>query len=239
MVDMVEPAHTRGAGEFPVNGEVIAFNDPIIEIREALNRAGLTPASEHQVILVEKRRTHLMQTEDKLTLAEHPQGYLRAFRSGESSSFTVDEIQQVWGTEEMETDEFYSIWSPPRGHDWVLERSSEPDIVLRPGSTINFGPKGVEHIVSRPHHGAEKVLVTVLTLSGVFPAEGALRVDSTETIASILDKAAKKLELASTSNWVVSVGGRDIVPSQTFAQANLSGTIEIDWMPREGGGGHA
>ena len=139
----------------------------------------------------------------------------------------------------METDELFRIWPAPEGRDWVLERVDEPDVVLRPGGTVPFGPKGVEHIVSRPHHGAEKVLVTVMTLSGVFPAEGALRVDSTEVIMSVLDKTAKKLELADTSGWVVSVDGKDINATVTFAQAGLSGAVELDWMPREGGGGRA
>jgi hypothetical protein len=79
----------------------------------------------------------------------------------------------------------------------------------------------------------------VLTLSGVFPMEGALRTDGSELISSVLAKAAKKLNLTDTSGWVVNVAGRDINASLTFAQAALSGVIELEWMPREGGGGNA
>lgn len=238
-MDTFDPGRIRAADEFPVNGQVLKFDDPIIEVREALNAAGLTPASEHQAIMVENKRTHLLETEDKIVLADHPYGQLRAFPSDVAFAFTVNEIGQVWGTEQMETDEFSRIWPAPLGQDWVLERVDEPDVVLRPGGTISFGPKGVEHIVSRPHHGADKLLVTVMTLSGVFPAEGGLRVESNELISTVLDKAAKKLGLTDTTDWVVSVAGNDINATLTFEQAGLTGTVELDWMPREGGGGHA
>lgn len=238
-MDTFDPGRIRAANEFPVNGQVLKFDDPIVDVREALNTAGLTPASEHQAVMVENKRTHLLETEDKIVLADHPHGELRAFLSDTAFAFTVNEIGQVWGTDQMETDEFNRIWPAPAGQDWVFEREDEPDVVLRPGSTISFGPKGVEHIVSRSHHGADKLFVTVMTLSGVFPAEGGLRVESSELISSVLEKAAKKLGLTDTSGWVVSVAGNDINATLTFGQAGLTGIVELDWMPREGGGGHA
>lgn len=238
-MDNNDPGRTRATNEFPVNGQPFSFDDPIIDVREALNAAGLTPATEHQAVIVKKGRTHLLQTDDKITIADHPGGGLRAFRSGEAFAFTINEVSQIWGEGQMETDELYRIWTPPSGHDWVLEKTDEPDTVIRPGSTLSFGPEGVEHIVARPHHGAGKLLVTVFTLSGVFPAEGALRVGADELISSVLAKAAEKLNLADTSTWVVSFGERDINASVTFAEAGLAGVVELDWMPREGGGGHA
>lgn len=234
-----DPGRDRAANEFPVNGELIKFDDAIIRVREALNAAGLTPASEHQAVMIENGRTTHMTTDARIVLADHPDGQLRAVLSDEASAFTVNEIGQIWPTDQIETDEFNQIWPAPEGQDWVLERKDEPDVVLRPGNTIAFGPKGVEHIVSRKHHGADKLLVTVMTLSGVFPAEGGLRVKSDETISSVLEKAARKLDLADTSGWVVSLAGNDINASLTFGQAGLTGTVELDWMPREGGGGNA
>lgn len=233
---MVEEKHGRAGDEFPVNGEILKLG-AVFEVRDALVAAGLTPPSEHQTILVETGRTHLLEAEDKVVVADHPQGALRVFPSGEDYGFTVDEISQVWGTEQIETDEFYSIWAPPAGHDWVLEREDEPDVVIRPNGTLSFGPKGVEHVVSRPHHGHDKVLVTVLTLSGIYPPGGAVRVDASERIVDVLDRAAKALHLTDTSGWILSVGSRDLDPSLTFAAAGLAGTVELDWMPREGGGG--
>ncbi len=60
-MDLLDPGRVRAAAEFLVNGQKFEFDDPIIEVREALDAAGLTPASEHQVILVEKGRTHLLE----------------------------------------------------------------------------------------------------------------------------------------------------------------------------------
>ena len=234
-----DPGCDRAADEFPINGKLIKFDDAIIRVREALNAAGLTPASEYQAVMIENGRTSHLTTDAKIALADHPHGQLRAVLSDEASAFTVNEIGQIWPTDQIETDEFNLIWPAPEGQDWVLERKDEPDVVLRPGSTIALGPKGVEHIVSRKHHGADRLLVTVMTLSGVFPAEGGLRVKSDETISSVLEKAARKLDLADTSGWIVSVGGNDINASLTFGQAGLTGTVELDWMPREGGGGDA
>ena len=238
-MDANDAGHTRSKYEFSVNGQTLTFDDPAIEVRQALNAAGLTPASEFQAILVNGARTHLLETEDRIEIADRSHRYLRAFHSDRSFSFTVNEIGQVWGDEHMEVDELYAIWTPPQGHDWVLEESDRPDVVLRPGGTVSFGPKGVEHIVARPHHGADKLLVTVLTLEGIFPAEGALRVEASERISTVLEKAAKKLELTDTSTWIVSANGKDVEPAHTFAQAHLSGVVELEWMPREGGGGHA
>ncbi len=228
----------RAGDEFLINNE-LHRTGAVFEVRDALIAAGLTPPSEHQTILVEGRRTHLLEVEDEIVVADHPHGALRVFASGEAFGFTVDEVQQVWGDEQMEADEFYAIWAPPEGRDWVLEREDEPDVLVRPGGVLSFGPKGVEHIVSRPHIGEGSILVTVLTLSGIYPPAGAVRVQSSDTIERVLIKAKDVLHLTDTSGWVVSVGGRDIEPSQTFAAAGLAGTVELEWMPREGGGGHA
>lgn len=238
-MDTLDSGRVRPDNHLDVNGTMVRFDDDLIETREALNGAGFTPASEHVAILIEKGRTHLFLGEDKIRLSDHPHAALRVFPSGESFSFTVNEIGQIWGTDIMETEEFHSIWSPPSGHEWVLERENEPDVVLTASGTLSLGPKGVEHIVSRPKHGAGKLLVTVLTTSGIFPAEGALKVKDSELISSVLEKAARKLGLTETTDWVASVAGTDVFISQTFAQAGLSGTIELDWMPLEGGGGDA
>jgi hypothetical protein len=237
MADIESGRH--GVREYPVNGTLVRFEDHIVTGREALTAAGLVPASEHQLILVRNRRTHLVGSDDSIDLGREKGGMLRAFPSDRGFAFTIEEVGQVWGAPELEIDELLSIWEPPAGTDWVLERSDEPDVVLRPGGTVTFEPNGVEDIVSRPHHGSDKLLVTVFTTSGTFPAQGALRVDRGELIADVLARAARKLQLTQTEGWVAQVGGVDINPQQTFAQAGLSGEVDIEWGEREGGGGNA
>ncbi|GJD92014.1 hypothetical protein BHAOGJBA_5567 [Methylobacterium hispanicum] len=222
---------------FPVNGAPVRFDDGEVTGREVLTRAGLLPASEHQLILVRGGRTHLVGTDDKVDLVAEEGGAFRGFRSDRSFSFTVDEVGQVWGDGRIEVDELLAILHVPAGHDLVLEREDEPDKILRPGGAVSFETRGVEHIVSRRAQRPDFVLVTVFTTSGVFPAEGAVRVPATTPVADVLVRAARKLELGDTATWITTVGNRDIDPSASFAGNGLSGEVEIEWGPREGGGG--
>src|SRR3546814_48045 len=143
---------------YPVNGTDMAFQDDIVTGREALTRSGHIPASEHQLILVRDRRTRLIGTDDKIDLRKEEGGALRTFLSDRSYGFTVDEVGQVWGAEEMEVDEFLSIWPPCDGYHWVLERDDEPDTVLVPGGLLSFGENGVEDVVSRKEDRKSKRL---------------------------------------------------------------------------------
>ncbi|HQS17735.1 hypothetical protein [Reyranella sp.] len=235
-MEEVMARHTRSS-DYPVNGTDVAFPDHIITGREALTRSGNVPASEYQLILVRDRRTHLIGTDDELDLKKERGGALRAFLSDRSYGFTVDEVGQVWGAEDMEVDEFLSIWPPRDGHHWVLEREDEPDTVLVPSGLLSFGPNGVEDIVSRKDTHPDKVLVTVVTTAGTFPAEGAKRYSASTPIADVLADAARKLSITDTETWIVTVAGSDVNPTLTFAQAGLSGEVALEWGAREGGGG--
>ncbi len=235
--------HTEGPLEvhfdYAANGQMLRFDDPIVTGRQVLNAANLVPASEHQLILVRGGRTRLIGTDDTIDLQREAGGQLRGFLSDRSFSFTVAEIGEVWGAGEIEVDEFQSIWQPPENHCWVIEHIDEPETVLRPGGFVSFEPDGVEHIVARPHHGPDKVLVVVTTTAGVFPPEGAKRYPATEMIAKVLALAAGKLDIKDTTGWTVTVGGRDVNPSLTFAQAGLAGEVDLEWGAPEGGGGNA
>lgn len=230
--------HTAAkAREYTVNGQVAYFDDNEIEGRDVLNKIGFVPASEHQLILIKNERTRLIGTDDTINLKKEAGGVLRAFRSDRTFSFTVDDVSQLWGVAEMEVDEFLHHWPTPNDREWLLEREDEPDTVLRTGGTLNFEPDGVEDIVSRPLSAANKVFVTVFTTSGTYPAQGAVKVDASEPISTVLARAAKKLKLTDTTGWVVQVGGNDINPALSFAQAGLSGDVDLEWGAREGGGG--
>jgi hypothetical protein len=233
---MADLRERRGNGfVFSVNGTDVHFSDKVVTGREAMTRAGLLPASEHQLILVRQSRTHLIGTDDDINLFEG--GLLRAFGGDRCYSFTVDEVGQVWGAPEMEVDEFLEIWPARPDHQWLLERSGEPDTVLTAGGTLSFGPDGVEDVVSRRNNHSDHVLVTVVTTAGTFPAEGAKRYPSSKIIGEVLSEAARKLHLTGTEQWVVTVGGRNISPTLSFAQAALSGTVDLEWGAPEGGGG--
>jgi hypothetical protein len=87
-------------------------------------------------------------------------------------------------------------------------------------------------------HGEDHLNVQVITPSGIFPDdEKWRRVRTDETVADLLDKAAKKLKLTNVSDWVAFVGTKELNISQSFASNGLAGDVEIEWHKREGGGG--
>jgi hypothetical protein len=229
----------RRGYEFTVNGISIAFPDRVFSGREALTRSGNTPASEFQLILARNSRTRLIGTDDDVDAVEQEGGELRAFPGDRSFTFTVNEVGQVWGAEDMEVDEFERIWPAPQGQHWVLEQDNEPDTVLTSGGVLSFGPDGVEDIVSRKDKHPAKVLVMVVTTAGIFPAEGSKQYAAETLVSAVLADAARKLHITAAPDWIVTADGRDLHPDMSFEQQGLSGAVRIEWGPREGGGGRA
>lgn len=90
-------------------------------------------------------------------------------------------------------------------------------------------------------HPEQFVEVSVSTTAGFYPAEGTDRVPIHQKISVILQHAKNKLTISDVSNWVASVtdtnGYRELDPKNSYLDSGLSGTVEIDWGPREGGGG--
>ena len=92
-----------------------------------------------------------------------------------------------------------------------------------------------QHSNVKPNH----IEVAVITTSGSWPAEGFESVPLNQPVKTQLQQAAKKLELADTSNWIAKIGLRELDASKSYEANNLSGKVEIDYGPREGGGGNA
>lgn len=90
-------------------------------------------------------------------------------------------------------------------------------------------------------HPGEFVEVSVSTTSGFFPAEGFNRVPAHQKVEVELERAKKELKIKDTAGWLASVmgpaGKRVIDPAKTYIENRLSGKVEIDWGPSEGGGG--
>lgn len=85
------------------------------------------------------------------------------------------------------------------------------------------------------------VEVSVSTTAGFYPAEGTDRAPIHQKISVILQHAKNKLNISDVTNWVATVtdanGYRELDPQKSYLDSGLSGTVEIDWGPREGGGG--
>jgi len=98
------------------------------------------------------------------------------------------------------------------------------------------------HDQKHEHHGEHvdnSVRVAVVTTSGFFPDQGFVIVPKHQQVRIILAEAAKKLGLTDTSTWIARVNSKEIDPAKTYEENGLTGEVEIDFGPREGGGGDA
>ena len=85
------------------------------------------------------------------------------------------------------------------------------------------------------------VEVLISTTAGFYPAEGYDQVPVGEKVEFQLEKAGRDLDIKPTSDWIAKVNGpggmQTIDPMKTYMENELSGRVDIDWGPKEGGGG--
>jgi hypothetical protein len=95
--------------------------------------------------------------------------------------------------------------------------------------------------MTQEHNRPEErfVEVTVVTTSGTWPSSGAEQVPIHQKVRVQLEKAARYLEITNTDGWIATVGGREIDIEKSYLDNQLSGTVVIDFGPRQGGGGNA
>ena len=90
-------------------------------------------------------------------------------------------------------------------------------------------------------HPGKIVEVSIMTTAGSYPAEGYNLVPSHEKIEFELEKAGRELDIKVTGDWIARVNGpsgmRTIDPAKTYLENGLSGKVDIDWGPKETGGG--
>lgn len=91
-------------------------------------------------------------------------------------------------------------------------------------------------------HSAEKpethVDVVVVTTSGSYPTSGTDRVAAHQPVRNELTKASKELHIVDTTGWIARVGSTEIEVDKSYVDNHLTGTVKIDYGPREGGGGN-
>lgn len=91
-----------------------------------------------------------------------------------------------------------------------------------------------EHDDKHPNH----LGVAVLTTSGRWPATGFETASVNQKVRHVLQQAAQHLHLAGTDNWIAAVGAQTLNVDNSFgANGFTEGEIQIDFGPRQGGGG--
>jgi len=92
-----------------------------------------------------------------------------------------------------------------------------------------------------PEKREHAVEVSIATTAGFFPAEGFNTVPARQNVEEELLKAKNALAIKDTTGWIATVTGpagkRTIDPAKTYLDNGLSGKVDIDWGPSEGGGG--
>lgn len=97
-----------------------------------------------------------------------------------------------------------------------------------------------ETLYSDHHQGTEKkhtIKVLIYTLEGRWPQGHAADVPKKESIRETLAQAAKDLGLVDTSDWIARIDGNEVNIDKSFEQDHISCLAEIDYGPRESGGG--
>jgi hypothetical protein len=110
------------------------------------------------------------------------------------------------------------------------------EVVCRRHQKIHeFGIKHGHHVhLKKQHH----IKVSVLTTSGIWPPEGFAIVSIHQLVKIQLHHAAKKLKITNTTGWKATVGTKELNIEQNYQANGLSGEVEINFGPREGGGGN-
>ena len=86
---------------------------------------------------------------------------------------------------------------------------------------------------AKAHH----VFVAVLTTGGSYPADGFSEAPADQPIKVALHRAVIHLQIVNSTDWIATAGGKELNPELSYAASHLTGKIEINYGPREGGGG--
>ena len=90
-------------------------------------------------------------------------------------------------------------------------------------------------------HEDQFVEVSISTTAGFYPEDGFEQVPIHQKLSVLLKSAQKELNIKDVDGWIATVitdsGKRQIDPDRSYLDNALSGKVEIDWGPSEGGGG--
>lgn len=88
--------------------------------------------------------------------------------------------------------------------------------------------------------GTHFVEVKVHTTAGAYPDNSYDRVPVNQPVRHELQETAKKLKITDITGWIATVNGQELNVDASYRDNGLTtGKIDIDFGPREGGGGHA
>lgn len=131
---------------FTVNGARYNTEDPVLQGRDVLQKAGFTPASEHVLIELTRPGSTSVGIDEDVDLSQPGREEFRAFASDRTYSFTVDERGYEWGAPTISEPELRDITGTPDNRALIFEHEDEPDEILQPDAVVDLAERGTEHL---------------------------------------------------------------------------------------------
>ncbi len=131
-----------------VNGQPFETRDQIEGGRDLLQLAGFAPASDHILIELTRPGSRSVGLDEEVDLGEPGREEFRAFGSDRTFNFTIDERGYEWGSPTISEADLRDISGVSNNKMLVLERRDEPDIEIKPDSTVDLATRGTERIRS-------------------------------------------------------------------------------------------
>lgn len=144
--DALPPDAARAKTKITVNGKSIRLNDPLVDGRKILHKAGFDPASDHVLIQLLRPGSVSRGLDEDIDLSKAGHYEFRAFASDRTFNFTVDERGYEWGAARISVADLYDVTGVDRHKLFILERDDEQDVILGDDDYIDLDTRGVEHV---------------------------------------------------------------------------------------------
>jgi hypothetical protein len=146
----VRSPERHGRFEAKVNDTIYSFSDPTPIGRQILGDAGFLPADDHILIQILRHGTRSIGLDETVDLREAGTEAFRAFKSDRVFRFTIDERGYDWGDVSITEPTLRSLSDTPADRVLVQE-TDDGDVDLEPGSVIDLGVRGTEHLHTSKH----------------------------------------------------------------------------------------
>lgn len=151
-------------------------------------------------------------------------------------ALAVDDRFELISISGLTLEVLLSLFDLPPDTRVVRDLESPHDEPLSPHALVRFvdGPTFTTR-GPQPRH----IDVAVVTTAGSFPDEGFERLPINQPVNVQLARATKALKIVDTTDWIATVGTRELDTDKSYADNGLCGRVEITYGKREGGGGTA
>lgn len=157
-----------------IDNRQVGFAQPEPTSREMLSEAGLHPADDFALIILEPHGTRALGLDQRVDLRQPAEKKFRAFKTDRIYRFTIDERGYEWGVAIVSEPKLREIGHVPGDEELVRKLADGMEIPLAPGDKLDLGGPVTEHLRTK------KKLITVFYDGG--PKRIDARVYTTEQL---------------------------------------------------------